>query len=401
MTDPVARLLETYAEGLEAGPHESTNINRLEQRVRGTLRERASARKRTITRLQAGLAMAAAFALVSGGVAYQIGRGHSTPAATAAMPAGEWLSTTTGVAEERKFDDGSLVRLESESSARVQFVEAKGGLVHLDRGAVKLKVHHRDGSTWRVAAGPYEVEAIGTEFIVDWVANRDKPLRVSVTEGTVAVRGPAFRGTRFVSAHQMVEVASQESAAVASATPEPMPVAVDSLSPEAEAEAVAPEETTASAPRVRNEPSWRALEASGKYADAVKTAERHGLSGIYQGGAADDLLALARASRFAGRMDVAREALMACRARFSGSQQAAMSAFLLGRSASGAQAAQWFSAYLKEQPGGALAREALGRLVEAYQAAGDRVSSRAAAERYLKIYPDGPHATLAREALHR
>jgi outer membrane protein assembly factor BamD (BamD/ComL family) len=78
-----------------------------------------------------------------------------------------------------------------------------------------------------------------------------------------------------------------------------------------------------------------------------------------------------------------------------------MSAFLLGRSASGVQAAEWFSTYLKEQPGGALAREALGRLIEAYQAAGDRVSARAAAERYLKSYPDGPHATLARQALHR
>jgi TolA-binding protein len=198
----------------------------------------------------------------------------------------------------------------------------------------------------------------------------------------------------------MVEVASPENAASAA---EPTPVPVDSLSPEA-AVANAPREeteTTATSPHLRSEPTWRALEASGKYAEAVKTAERRGLSSVYLGGAADDLLALARAARFAGRMDVAREALTACRARFSGSQQAAMSAFLLGRSASGAQAAQWFSTYLKEQPGGALAREALGRLIEAYQAAGDRVSSRAAAERYLKSYPDGPHATLAREALHR
>jgi transmembrane sensor len=392
VTDPVARLLETYAEQLEAKPHEPPNINRLEQRVRSTLRERSAARKRSLGRLQVTLSLAAAFALTATGVAYEVGRG-SAPAATLAVPAGEWLSTTTGVAEERKFDDGSSVRLESASSARVQFVEAKGGLVHLDRGAVKLKVHHRDGSTWRVAAGPYEVEAIGTEFVVDWVAGRDKPLRVSVTEGTVAVRGPAFRGTRFVSAHQMVEVAAQEGAAADVA-----PVPVDSLSPEAD---VAPEEATASTPHARNEPTWRALEANGKYADAVKTAERRGLSSIYQSGAADDLLALARASRFAGRMDVAREALMACRARFSGSQQAAMSAFLLGRTASGAQAAEWFSTYLKEQPGGALAREALGRLIEAYQAGGDRVSARAVAERYLKSYPDGPHATLAREALHR
>jgi hypothetical protein len=396
VTDPVARLLETYAEGLESKPHESPNINRLEQRVRSTLRERSAARKRSVARLQVALALAAAFAVVSAGVAYELGR-HRAPALTAAMPAGEWLATTTGAAEERKFEDGSSVRLESESRARVQFVEAKGGLVHLDRGAVKLKVRHRDGSTWRVAAGPYEVEAIGTEFVVDWVAGRDKPLRVSVSEGTVAVRGPAFRGTRFVSAHQLVEVASSEGSSASA--PEPVPVPIDTVSPEVTE--AAPEEGTASAPRVRNEPTWRALEASGKYADAVKTAERRGLSSIYQSGAADDLLALARASRFAGRMDVAREALTACRARFSGSQQAAMSAFLLGRSASGAQAAEWFSTYLKEQPSGALAREALGRLIEAHQAAGDRVSSRAVAERYLKSYPDGPHATLAREALHR
>jgi hypothetical protein len=401
VTDPVARLLETYAEGLEAKAGESPNINRLEQRVRGTLRERSAARRRSVGRLQVALSLAAVFAVVSAGVAYKLGR-SGAPAVAVAVPAGDWLSTTAGVAEERKFDDGSVVRLESESSARVQFVEAKGGLVHLDRGAVKLKVHHRDGSTWRVAAGPYEVEAIGTEFVVDWVANRDKPLRVSVTEGTVAVRGPAFRGTRFVSAHQMVEVASPENAASAASAAQLTPVPVDSLSPEAAADAPREEtEATATSPHVRNEPTWRALEASGKYAEAVKAAERRGLSGVYQGGMADDLLALARAARFAGRMDVAREALTACRARFAGSQQAAMSAFLLGRSASGAQAAQWFSTYLKEQPSGALAREALGRLIEAYQAAGDRVSSRAAAERYLKSYPDGPHATLAREALHR
>jgi transmembrane sensor len=235
--------------------------------------------------------------------------------------------------------------------------------------------------------------------VVDWVAGREKPLRVSVTEGTVAVRGPAFRGTRFVSAHQMVEVTTPEAATAAAPTPVPVAVSVDSLSPEAEG---VTDEASPSAPHTsRNEPSWRDLEASGKYADAVKTAQRRGLSGIYQTGAGDDLLALARAARFTGRMDVAREALMACRARFAGSPQAAMSAFLLGRSANGASAAEWFSTYLKEQPGGALAREALGRLIEAYQAAGDRVSERAVAERYLKTYPDGPHATLAREALHR
>ncbi len=399
MTDPVGRLLETYAEGLESQPHEATNINRLEQRVRSSLRERAARRKRTVGRLQVALALAACFAVVGAGVAYQLGTGSAQNAAVAGVPAGDWLATTQGIAEERSYSDGSSLRLENESSARVQFLEAKGGLVHLAHGAVRLKVKHRDGSTWRVAAGPYDVEAIGTEFTVDWAPRREKPLRVSVTEGTVAVRGPAFRGTRFVSAHQMVEVASSEASAVASA--EPLPVAVDSLSAEP-VEETPTDEASPSAPRSpRAEPSWRALEASGKYATAVKVAERRGLPSVYQTGSADDLLALSRAARFAGRTEVARDALMACRARFAGSAQAAMSAFLLGRSANGRQAADWFSTYLKEQPNGALAREALGRLIEAYQAAGDRVSGRAAAERYLKSYPDGPHATLAREALHR
>jgi transmembrane sensor len=401
VTDPVARLLETYAEGLESQPHEAPNINRLEARVRSTLRERAASRKRSVGRLQVALALAAGFAIVGAGAAYQLGRhGNAGGGLAVGMPAGEWLSTTQGVVAERKFDDGSSVRLEAESSARVQFVDAKGGLVLLDRGAVRLKVHHRDGSTWRVAAGPYEVEAIGTEFTVDWASGREKPLRVSVTEGTVAVRGPAFRGTRFVSAHQVVEVAASTERTEPVAASDPLPVAVDSLSPEV-AEAPAVEGASPTVPHARNEPSWRALEASGKYAEAVKAAERRGTSSVYQSGTADDLLALSRAARFSGRMDVAREALTACRARFAGSPQAAMSAYLLGRSANGRQAAEWFSTYLKEQPGGALAREALGRVIEAYQAAGDRVAGRAAAERYLKSYPDGPHATLAREALHR
>jgi hypothetical protein len=391
VTDPVGRLLKTYAEGLEQEPHQPTNINRLEQRVRGTLRQRSEQRKQTVRRLQWGLALAASFALISVGAAYKLGQGPETKTA-AVVPAGEWLSTTTGAPQERKFDDGSSVRVESGSSARVQFVQAKGGLVHLDRGAVRLKVKHRDGSTWRVAAGPYEVEAIGTEFVVDWVAGREKPLRVSVTEGTVAVRGPAFRGTRFVSAHQVVEVTGQETASAA-----PHAVAVDELLPEI----AAPEEPGSARVRSNDNAKWRELEAAGKYTDALKAAERRGLSSIYQSASGDDLIVLARAAGNAKRPDVAREALMACRARFSGSSHAAMAAFRLGQSAKGAQAAQWFSTYLKEQPSGGLAREALGRLIEAHQAAGDAVSSRATAERYLKSYPDGPHATLARQALHR
>ena len=57
--------------------------------------------------------------------------------------------------------------------------------------------------------------------------------------------------------------------------------------------------------------------------------------------------------------------------------------------------------FLTAYPQSQIKNSVMEQLIEAYQAAGDRVSSRSAAERYLKSYPDGPHATLARDALHR
>jgi outer membrane protein assembly factor BamD (BamD/ComL family) len=76
-----------------------------------------------------------------------------------------------------------------------------------------------------------------------------------------------------------------------------------------------------------------------------------------------------------------------------------MAAFLLGRASHGATAARWFETYLEEQPGGNLAREALGRLIEAYQASGSKEAAVRTARQYLKRYPTGPHAELARRAV--
>jgi hypothetical protein len=47
----------------------------------------------------------------------------------------------------------------------------------------------------------------------------------------------------------------------------------------------------------------------------------------------------------------------------------------------------------------ALAREAAGRLIEAERARGDSNAMIAAAESYLRKYPSGPHAGLARGVL--
>jgi hypothetical protein len=145
---------------------------------------------------------------------------------------------------------------------------------------------------------------------------------------------------------------------------------------------------------------WLALERSGKHGEAIAAAERIGLSKVYQTAAADELLDLAHAARLSGRPDIDRGALMACRNRFHGGP-AATAAYYLGTLSAPAEAARWFETYLEEQPKGVLASVAAGRLIESYQRAGDGTSARRAATRYLASYPDGPHATLARQVLDR
>jgi hypothetical protein len=58
------------------------------------------------------------------------------------------------------------------------------------------------------------------------------------------------------------------------------------------------------------------------------------------------------------------------------------------------EAATWFETYLQEEPGGALAEQALGRMLEIRKR--DPGAARATAERYLARYPNGAYAALAR-----
>ncbi|XYI02301.1 hypothetical protein ACMHYB_22065 [Sorangium sp. So ce1128] len=58
----------------------------------------------------------------------------------------------------------------------------------------------------------------------------------------------------------------------------------------------------------------------------------------------------------------------------------------------------WFQTYLDEEPGGGLAEQALGRLIELRQRRGDAAGARAAAALYLRRYPGGAYASLAQAA---
>jgi hypothetical protein len=173
---------------------------------------------------------------------------------------------------------------------------------------------------------------------------------------------------------------------------------LDSLTP---SEASNPSE----GPSVNTPPSsivrtpWSALKERGDYAGAYAAVQRIGSAALVRSASADALLELAKVGQLSGHPELEQDALLGCRRRFRGSAQAAIAAYELGRTSSPADAAKWFEAYLAERPSGSLAREASGRLLEAYSLSQNEPAARAVAKRYLSNYPDGPQAPLARRTL--
>jgi transmembrane sensor len=143
-----------------------------------------------------------------------------------------------------------------------------------------------------------------------------------------------------------------------------------------------------------------------EYARASEAAEAEGLTAICARGDLAELMALGDAARFAKRTGTAEFVWRHVRERFPRDERASLAAFHLGRMAfderaSYLEAALWFRTYLTERPDGALAREALGRMMEALDRHGDREGSKEAAVRYLKDFPNGPHADFARNLVAR
>ncbi len=149
-------------------------------------------------------------------------------------------------------------------------------------------------------------------------------------------------------------------------------------------------------------PTWEALFSKGEYEKALSVLGPEQVEEAIWRADAKRLMELGAAARRSGDLR-AGYIYSAVRSRFPGTVEAANGAFILGRmefhTGRLREAATWLETYLRERPTGRFAREAAGRLVEAYQQVGDESRARIAAERYLARYPDGPHAELARSVL--
>lgn len=345
-------------------------------------------------------------------LSFVVGEGsREVPGATGAFIAAP-AATETRV----RFSDGSTLRLAPDARLRVAEVAQNGARVLVESGTVHVSVVHRDETRWAVAAGPFEVQVTGTQFdvVYDPASSR---LTVRMTEGSVLVHGCGLLGGegRRLGAGEQLEVSCKDETSTASAPEAP---AEDTAAPDGEQTPSKPSaiRPAASAPPAQSAPPAHAstgsrvetsrsvveLARKGSHAEAMTAAEANGFDATCAALSGPELLLLADAARYAGRFDRATEALEIARRRFAGSDPAATAAFELGRIAMDVRreltaAGDHFETYLRERPTGSLAREALGRAIEARSRAGDSARAERLAVRYLAAYPDGPHAKLARK----
>lgn len=360
---------------------------------------------------------------------------------------GTWVEAPSESAVAMRFSDGTRVDVSPSSRARIAALWPNGAHLMLESGLAQVNVKRRPNAAWRVSAGPFAVKVTGTKFDVRWTPEQDA-FELDLHEGHVEISGCVFgqnyelnagqravascrQGRLNVGAQSEVHsetatapadsaetdgaeadaqraaaspaaVSGDESAATPASNTQPARDARTSSASDGRSRATAARSRTA-ATRLKArdvEARWRGLADAGRYADALTVVRSVGFLAACKGADATELIMLSDLARYGRDYDAAAQALHILRQRFAGSRQAAQAAFALGKlqfdqDGSYSEAAWWFRTYLREQPGGALAREASGRLLEATSRAGDSASARELAAQYLRDYPNGPHAALA------
>ncbi len=350
-----------------------------------------------------------------------------------------------------RFSDDSWIRLTPGSRAHVSELTAVGASVMLEDGEATVYVRHRKETRWSVQAGPFLVRVTGTRFRVGWSASSES-FELAVFEGKVEARGPTIE-EHIVRGGETMRVTLQRDPAPepADLEPEPSPIPAPPSQPVHRSPGHAPSEdaesyrppsspppvapaielpepshtevithepaeipaaqepqpepeptSPAPAPASATRPTWEELFSEGKHEKALAVLSPEQVEEAIWRGDSKDLIDLGAAARRTGDVR-AGYIYSAVRSRFPGTVEAANAAFILARmdfhTGRLREAATWLETYLRERPDGRFAREAAGRLIEAYQRTGDESRARIAAERYLGRYPKGPHAELARSVL--
>jgi len=353
---------------------------------------------------------ALAFALRSSTLEVEVGESGHRPAP------GAWLDAPEKKSLSLEFSDGSRFELAPTSKARLVELQREGARVELASGKMKVHVIPRRGADFRLDAGPFGVHVTGTRFELSYSPENDT-FELFLEEGQVELSGCVFGHGRKLAAGQNVRASCAKRALDVSygrprrdekervvprapATETPPAAAVAAHSEEPARTGAEPRPAPSAHSGKAQDNSWLSLARAGEYREAFSIVYAEGFETECERASSAALAQLADVARHAGAPKQAEHALLTLRRRFPGTGDAALAAFALGRLEFDVyqaypRAATWFKTYLSERPSGPMAREALGRLLEARYRAQDLVGARAGAARYLKEYPSGPHAELA------
>jgi transmembrane sensor len=233
--------------------------------------------------------------------------------------------------------------------------------------------------TWRVECGPTTIEVVGTSFQIE---RNDAAVRVSVTRGTVLVRGPGVSdGVQKLHAGQALSVTLPPKPANAVRAFASAPLADDDSLNEAE---TGPTEAAwrEAAKNAKWSTAWEKLSVSGLRHES-ETAVR-----------VRDLLLLADVARLSEHPREATVPLERIVAQYPNDPRAALASFTLGTMrldllSEPARAARDIAHAMELGLPHALAEDALARLTEAYARAGDSRRARDTAGQYRKRFPQG------------
>lgn len=298
-----------------------------------------------------------------------------------------WVEASVKPTKHR-LKDGSEIALEPGARGRLEQRVGLGTRFDLHEGTAAFDVKKQQGRPFSVVAGQYRVVVVGTQFSTAYVPPSE--LSVAVNEGVVQVHMPGRAAPLSVEAGEMLEIQGREFSLHEQRE--------DASVPDPDGPTGVDENQTAKAKGFSGV-SWQELYRQGKYQQACEDARSHSLSELRARLSASDLIELASALRLCGDAAGAMSTLDALRQRFPGSSHSHDALFLIGRihatRGQSAAAISRFDQYLAGAGQGRFAAEALGRLIELHEGAGNRQKARIYAQKYLQMAPQGPYRRLA------
>jgi TolA-binding protein len=311
------------------------------------------------------------------------------------------------------FSDQSRLGIEPSAKIRVLGTDAHGAQVAIADGSIDVFVQPNKRSSWRFEAGPFSILVKGTTFRVGFEAAKGR-LDLHMKSGVVEVRSPREDRVLTLRAGESLELFASppREAPIATAVHVPATAPIPTPAEPTQASRIAAKHVAHGAPgrlaihdeALASHPvPWSDLIARGDFSAIVQDAERRGMDVTLAQGSALDLITLADAARYTRKHETARQALLALRARFAGSDRAKDAAFFLGRlsevgAASSDAALTWYDTYLAEAGRGPFASEALGRKLTLLVRT-DQELARKVARTYLQRFPKGNQAELARSVV--